>query len=142
MASRLLKVLAMAMEEPTARPPRLCYLKSDQIRGPLKSFDHLEVKNGDDQAIGRLDGIVIDAVARRVRYFVVEQGFLHRRRYLWPLSPASIDASANILRMDVAASDVSSCERFNPEAYRRYADEDVIAAMFHGYDDEEPGVHA
>jgi uncharacterized protein YrrD len=124
------------------RPPRLCYLKADQIRGPLKSFDHLQVTDRDDENVGRLDGIVIDAVARRMQYFVVEQGFLHHRRYLVPLSPTSLDTHRNVMRLDVDKAELSTCERFNPAAYRRYSDEDVLAAMFHGYDDDEPDARA
>ena len=115
--------------------PRLCYLKANQIRGPL-SFDHLDVKDRDDENIGRLDGIVIDAAAHRMQYFVVEQGFLHRRRYLLPLSPASLDMDLNVLRVDVDRSELSTCERFHSDTYRSYSDEDVLAAMFHGYHDE------
>lgn len=116
--------------------PRLCYLKADQIRGPLSSFDQLDVQDRDDENIGRLDGIVIDAAAHRMQYFVVQQGFLHRRRYLLPLSPASLDLNSNVLRVDVDKSELAGCERFHADAYRSYSDEDVLAAMFHGYDDE------
>jgi uncharacterized protein YrrD len=120
----------MDMTQPSAQPPRLCDLKSDQIRGPLKSFNHVEVKGRDNENIGRLDGIIIDAAARRMQYFVVEQGFLHRRRYLLPLSPASVDTDMNVLRMDVDETDVSTCERFDPLTYHRYSDEDLIDALF------------
>ena len=127
----------MAKKDVTARPPRLCYLKADQIRGPLTTFEHLEVKDRDNEDLGRLHSIVIDAAAHRMQYFVVEQGFLHRRRYLLPLSPASLDRNSNVLRVDVDKSELSGCERFHGDSYRRYSDEDVLAAMFHGYDDAD-----
>jgi hypothetical protein len=136
MASRLLKVRSMTNHQSPARPSRLCYLKADQIRGPLKSFDHLQVMDRDNDDVGHLDGIVIDAAARRMQYFVVEQGFLHHRRYLVPLSSISLDTHRNVMRLDVDKSDVSSCERFDPKTYRPYSDEDVVAAMFHGYDND------
>ncbi len=128
----------MAKRDTDDQTPRLCYLQSNQLLGPLKTFDHLEVKDRDDENLGRLDGIVIDAAARRMRYLVVQQGFLHRRRYLVPLSPTSLDRDNNVLRMDVDQGEMSACERFDPETYARYSDEDLLAAMFHGYHGAEP----
>src|SRR3954463_15621227 len=112
---------------------RLCYLEAAQIRGPVASFDHVGLKDRDDHDIGRLDGIIIDAAARRMRYFVVEHGFLRRRRYLLPVFPTAVDAEDNVLRVDVGESDLSDCSPFEPGSYRRYSDEDLLAGMFHGY---------
>jgi len=115
----------------TADAPHLCYLRADQIRGPLPTFDHLEVKNREDVKLGRLDGIIIDAAERRMEYFVVEQGFLNHRRYLLPLQPTQVDTEANALRMDLDGGDLESCARFNPGLFRRYSGYDHLAAMFH-----------
>jgi len=115
----------------TADAPHLCYLRADQIRGPLPTFDHLEVKNREDVKLGRLDGIIIDAAERRMEYFVVEQGFLNHRRYLLPLQLTQVDTETNALRMDVDGGDLESCARFNPGAFRRYSGYDHLAAMFH-----------
>src|SRR3954469_19861307 len=93
---------------------RLCYLEAGQIRGPVDSFDHVGLKDRDDHDIGRLDGIIIDAPARRMRYFVVEQGFLRRRRYLLPMCPTAVDADDNVLRVDVGEGDLSQCTPFDP----------------------------
>jgi hypothetical protein len=133
MASLLLLLIRMATVE--ARPPRLCYLEAAQIRGPVDSFDHLELKDRHNEGMGRLDGIIIDAAARRMQYFVVEQGVLHRRRYLLPLCPTAIDTEEHVLRMDMDKTDLSACARFNPASFRKYSDEDLLAALFNGYDD-------
>ena len=114
-------------------PDRLCYLEAAQIRGPVANFDHVGLKDRDDHDIGRLDGIIIDAAARRMQYFVVEQGFLRRRRYLLPIVQTEVDTADNVLRMDVGRDDLSDCTPFDPESYRRYSDEDLLAGMFHGY---------
>jgi PRC-barrel domain protein len=119
--------------------PRLCYLQAAQIRGPVETFDHLGLKGRDNEDLGRLDGIIIDAVARRMQYFVVEEGFLRRRRYLLPLYPTELDAHENVLRVDVDKSELSECARFNPASFRTYSEEDLLAAMFHGYHDDLDG---
>jgi hypothetical protein len=116
-------------------PPRLCYLDAAQIRGPVATFDHLELKDRDDDDIGRLDGIIIDAAARRMQYFVVEQGFLRRRRYLLPVYPTRI--KDNVLRVDVDKTDLSTCARFDPAAYQPYSDEDLLAGIFREYHTDE-----
>ena len=115
---------------------RLCYLEANQLRGPVATFDHLELKGRDNENLGRLDGVVIDAAARRMEYFVVEEGFLHHRRYLLPVTPTEIDTRANVLRIDVDRTDVAACARFDPAAFRKYSDEDLLAGMFHGYHDD------
>jgi PRC-barrel domain protein len=114
-----------------ADAPHLCYLSADQIRGPLPTFDHLEVMDREDIKLGRLDGIIIDAAERRMEFFVVEQGFLNHRRYLLPLRLTQVDTETHALRMDVGGGDLESCARFNPGAFRRYSGYDHLAAMYH-----------
>ena len=124
------------MDTADTLPRRLCYLQAAQIRGPVATFEHLELKDRDNDDIGRLDGIVIDAAARRMQYFVVEQGFLHRRRYLLPVYPTSVDPDDNVLRMDVDKDELAECPRFDPKSYRPYSDEDLLAGLFNGYHDD------
>jgi hypothetical protein len=134
MASTLL--IMNTVETADTVPARLCYLQAAQIRGPVATFDRLELKSRDNENLGRLDGIIIDAVGRRTQYFVVEEGLLRRRRYLLPVHPTEIDAEENVLRVDVHKTELSECARFNPASFRTYSDEDLLAAMFHGYDDD------
>jgi len=124
------------METASPVPPRLCYLRAAQIRGPVASFEHLGLKGRDNEDLGCLDGIIIDAVARRMQYFVVQEGFFHRRRYLLPVYTTEVDAQENVLHVDVDKAELSECARFNPASFRPYSDEDLLAAMFHGYDDD------
>jgi len=110
---------------------RLSYLDAESVRGPFPTCRDVSVRNDEDGDLGRLDGIVVDAEARRVRYLVVAAGgTFSRRRYLLPFSPTRVDASRHALCVDAHKTDLVRCERFEPRAFHRFSDEDLIDALF------------
>jgi PRC-barrel domain len=110
---------------------RLRYLNATQIEGPVSSFDHLDVRNGEDRTIGRLDGILIDPSERRVRYFVVDDEDSRRHhRYLIPLAPTRLDARRRALCVDVPTSDVELFEDFEDASFPHFSDDDLLTALF------------
>ena len=112
---------------------RLCYLDAESVRGPFPTWKDVSVWNEDDGDLGYLDGIVLDAEARHVQYLVVaEGGIFSRRRYLLPFSPSRVDASRHALWVDAHKSDLVRCARFEPRAFHRFSDSDLLSAMFGG----------
>ena len=110
---------------------RLSYLDAESVRGPFPTCKDVSVWNEEDGDLGRLDGIVIDAEARQVEYLVVaEGGTFSRRRYLLPFSPARVDASRHALCVDAHKTDLVRCERFEPRAFHRFSDVDLVNALF------------
>lgn len=110
---------------------RLRYLNATQIEGPVSSFDQLEVRNGEDQTIGRLHGILIDPSERRVRYFVIDDWDSSRRhRYLIPLAPTRLDARRRALCVDVPTTDEEQFEDFEDASFPQFSDEDLLTALF------------
>ena len=95
----------------------LCYLRADRVEGPLPNFDRLDVRNQDNATIGRLDGIVIDPAAHRMRYFVVETGRFCRHRYLIPFGPSRVDIRDRALRVQVDSDVLARCREFQPSAF-------------------------
>lgn len=109
----------------------LCYLSADHLEGPLPSFDHLDLRTIDDEPLGRLDGIIIDRPAKRMRYFVVDAGDQAHHRYLLPLCPTRIDPEAHALCVDVNESELHRCAEFDPDAFRTLSDEDLRKVVFY-----------
>jgi hypothetical protein len=101
----------------------------------------VDVWNDQDGKIGQLDGIVLDAAARQVEYFVVATGgMLRRRRYLLPFRPTRIDIDRHALCVEAHKIDLARCKEFEPAAFHRFSDDDLLAAMFSttSDDDEQP----
>ena len=119
----------MTTETPSSS--RLCYLDAASVAGPFPTCADVDVWNDEDGKIGRLDGIVLDAEARQVQYFVVATGgTLRRRRYLLPFRPTRIDMEHHALCVDAHKIDLARCKEFEPAAFRRFSDDDLLAALF------------
>jgi len=112
---------------------RLSYLDAECVRGPSRTYRDFSVWNDEDGDLGRLDGIVVDAEARQVRYLVVAAGgTFSRRRYLLPFSPTRVDANRHALCVDAHKTDLVRCAKFEPGAFHRFSDVDLINALFGG----------
>jgi hypothetical protein len=86
----------------------------------------------DDQKLGTLDGVLIDAAERRVRYFVVQsQGWLGKKRYLLSADEtAHLEPDEGVLRVDVDAGDPWRYA-FDAESVPAYSEDDLMSALFH-----------
>ncbi len=92
-----------------------------------------DFRGTDDQKIGTLEGVVIDPVARRLRFFVVaSHGWFRSRRFLLPAEwPARIEAGRNALRVELHPNDLAQFEEFDRFAAPAHSDDDLIESMFH-----------
>ena len=110
---------------------RLCYLDAASLKVPFATCDDVEVWNDQDGMIGRLDGILLDPGARHVQYLVVAAGGTFRRhRYLLPFGDVRVDVQHHAFWVDVHKSDLPCCEEFQPTAFHRYSDDDLMPALF------------
>lgn len=112
---------------------RLSYLEAESVQGPFPTCEHVSVWNDEDGALGQLDGVVVDAEARQVRYLVVTAGgMFSRHRYLLPFSPTRVDAHRRALCVDAHKKDLVRCEKFESRAFHRFSDDDLLSALFSG----------
>jgi hypothetical protein len=109
----------------------LRYLEAEHVRCPEGTLADLSVCTRDDEALGAIDGVLVDPVARRLRYFVVESpARVLRRRYLLRAdAPATFDRGARRLRVEADAGELER-EGFDADAVPRFSDEDVVTAIF------------
>jgi hypothetical protein len=109
----------------------LRYLEAWNVRCPVGTLADLSVRTRDDEQLGAIDGVLVDPVRRRLRYFVVESSArLLRRRYLLCADqPARFECDGTLLRVDADAEELER-ERFDERSIRRFSDDDVITAMF------------
>lgn len=107
---------------------RFHYVNGDRVK--VGSIDLLGLPlaaQGEHEPIGRLDGLLIDVVARRVHYLVVRVAATGRRALL-PLDATSIDARGRMLTR--VSSDIYPYDAFDASAFPRYDDDAVISLLF------------
>jgi hypothetical protein len=110
----------------------LRYLEASRIESPAGDLGALILRDEHDQAIGNLEGVLVDPVERRLRFYVVgSRGRLRARRYLLPVEcAAQMDCEARSLRVDLDAADLADCEEFESSSVPRYSDDDLLVSIF------------
>ena len=109
----------------------LSYLDASKVTSPAGVLSELEVLGVDGQRVGKIEGVVIDASARRVRYLAVRSSsWLGRRRYLVhadQLGQLEGDRKALRLRADLRTEVANGLD---PATLHEFSDADLLAALF------------
>jgi PRC-barrel domain len=109
----------------------LSYLEASKVSSPAGVLSELDVLSAQGQRLGNIEGVVIDAAARRARYLCVRlSGWFSRRRYLVDadqLGQIEGERKALRLRVDLKQEAVYGLDA---ATLRRFSDNDLLAAMF------------
>lgn len=109
----------------------LTYLDASKVISPAGALSELDVLSNEGRRLGSIEGVVIDAAARHVRYLSVRlSGLFGRRRYLVEADQVGQiqgDCKALRLRGDLRNEAVDGLDA---AALRRFSDDDVLAAIF------------
>ena len=110
---------------------KLCYLAAQDVAIPEGTLAGVDLCSRDDKRLGTLDGVLIDAAARRVRFYVVQsKGWFRGKRFLLSADqPTHLEPEEHILRVDLDADNVSHAA-FDGKAVHEYSDEDLMDALF------------
>jgi len=109
----------------------LRYVDAGRLATPLGSLDGTELIGPADNPVGRLDGVIIDPLARRVRYYVVEsRGWFTKRHYLLSATPARFEPTRHALHVEVDRDELEQLPEILPDTLRSFSDDDVVSAMF------------
>jgi hypothetical protein len=79
--------------------------------------------------LGQLQGLVVDPLARRLRYLVVKTSGLFGGAQLLEISSARIDHQAHQIEL-LDDDAVSRSQPFQRELFPAYSDDDLLAALF------------
>lgn len=111
--------------------PQMCYLPASQVQGPVGALSDVRLRTTDDNALGKLDGVVINPAERRVVYFVVRSSsWRGGRRFLVPADVLLHMDADRTLTVHVRRDELSRCEEFDKRKVREFSDDDVVTAMF------------
>jgi len=109
----------------------LSYLEASKVSSPAGVLSELDVLSAQGQQLGSIEGVVIEAAARRVRYLVVRSSsWFGRRRYLVQADQlGQIEGERKALRLRVELRDEAE-HGLDAAALRRFSDDDLLAAIF------------
>ena len=112
-------------------PSELSYLDASKVTSPAGVLSELDVLNTDGRRLGSIEGVVIDAAARRVRYLSVRLGgwFRHRRYLVEADQLGQIEGERKALRLRVDLGN-EAVHGFDAAALRKFSDDDLLAAIF------------
>jgi PRC-barrel domain protein len=121
----------MSNEVNTDNADSLRYLGANAVECPVGKLEGLRLFSQDDEALGKIDGVLIDPTTRQLRYYVVDGTRLfYRRRYLVPAdSPAVVLPDHKALRVDIPADSIER-QRFDARVIPPFSDDDLLTAMF------------
>lgn len=107
----------------------LSYLDASKVTSPAGALSELDVLSAEGQQLGSIEGVVIDAAARHVRYLSVRSsGWFGSRRYLVQADHlGQIDSERKALRLRV---DLRNEADLDASALREFSDDDLLAALF------------
>lgn len=110
----------------------LKYVDAQHIDTPAGRLDGAVLVSPTQAQIGKLDGVLIDPLDRKVRYYVVESGRPSSRHYLLPLTATRLDRVRRALEVDVEADEIQRLDEVEPDRLPRFDDDDLMAALFRG----------
>jgi hypothetical protein len=109
----------------------LSYLDASKVTSPAGVLSELDVLSAEGRRLGSIEGVVIDAAARRVRYLAVKAaGWFSHRRYLVQADQlGQIEGERKALRLRVDLRNEAE-HGLDAAALRRFSDDDLLAAVF------------
>lgn len=111
---------------------RLRYIDASNVLCRAGGLADVDLVGTGDEKLGHLNGVLIDPVAGKLQYFVVESpGWLNRRQYLLPTdTPARVDPDGRSLHVDIDPTCMKDCETFERTSVPQYSAEDSVDHMF------------
>jgi sporulation protein YlmC with PRC-barrel domain len=109
----------------------LSYLDASKVTTPAGVLSELDVLSAEGRRLGSIEGVVIDAAARLVRYLSVRtSGWFGRRRYLVRADQSGqIEGERKAFRLLVDLRK-EAVHGLDAAALRRFSPDDLLSALF------------
>jgi hypothetical protein len=102
----------------------------ETTEGPLTDAVLVSPSN---KTLGKLDGVIVNPLQRRVCYYVVKSGWgfrSHRRLLQVQATAAALEADNGVVRIDAEPEDLTDLSEIAPQAFPEFSDADLIDTMF------------
>lgn len=109
----------------------LSYLDASKVTSPAGVLSELEVLSPDGRRLGSIEGVVIHAAARHVRYLCLRlSSWFGRRRFIVAADElGQIEGERKALRLNVDPWR-EAVHNVDASALRQFSDDDLLAAIF------------
>jgi sporulation protein YlmC with PRC-barrel domain len=109
----------------------LSFLDASNVTSPAGVLSELDVLSAEGRRLGSIEGVVIDAGARRVRYLAVRlSGWLGSRRYVVEADQlGQIECDRKALRLSVNLRN-EAVHGLDTTALRKFSDDDLLSVIF------------
>lgn len=117
----------------------LRFVDASQLQGPDGGLEDAPLVGASGDQIGSLAGALIDPVAARVHFYVIQSpGWIGRRHYLLSMDAApTVGHDGNALHVEMDQAGLKQCPTFVRSSIPAYSDDDLLASMF-GVPRDEP----
>src|SRR5262245_35554956 len=107
----------------------LCYLSARHVAMRGGTLDGLELCNSEHESVGTVDGVLIDAPERRVRYFVVK--LRPSDHVLLSVDEiVHVHSDADVPHLEAAPG--ARLLQFDPQTVRPFSADDAVTSIFAG----------
>jgi hypothetical protein len=108
----------------------LRFVEASRLETPLGSLTDAVLISPSNKTLGRLDGVIINPLQRRVCYYVVRSGWgFTRHRHLVEATPAALEQNRGVVRIDAEPEDLCDLSEVAPQSFLPFSDTDVIDDM-------------
>jgi hypothetical protein len=109
----------------------LRFVAAWRLETPAGSLTDALLVSPSNKTLGKLDGVLVNPLQRRVCYYVVKSGRgLRAHRFLLQAAPAALEAHQGIVRIDAEPEDLTELSQIAPRSFPPFSDADLIDAMF------------
>ena len=109
----------------------LRFVEAGRLETVAGSLTDTVMVSPSNKTLGKLDGVIINPVQRRVCYYVVKSSWGFRiHRHLLQAAPAALEAHRGVVRIDAEPEDLTDLSEIAPQSFQPFSDADLIDAIF------------
>src|ERR1700733_2635953 len=106
--------------------PRLRYIETGMVQDQTLDVDGMKVRNAAGDALGKVDGFIVDSESGRPYYLVVEAGgWFKSKPFLLPIGQAHLDGDRDALIVTLSKDQVHRFPGFDLGAFEKLTDADI-----------------
>ena len=109
----------------------LRFVEAKRLETAAGSLTDAVLVSPSNKTLGKLDGVIVNPLQRRVCYYVVKSGWGFRiHRHLLQATAAALEAHRGVVRIDAEPEDLTDLSEIAPQSFPRFSDADLIDATF------------
>jgi hypothetical protein len=111
----------------------LRFVEAKRLETPAGSLNDAVLVSRSNRTLGKLEGVIVNPLQRRVCYYVVKSGWgftSHRHLLDVPAAAAALEADRGVVRIDAEPEDLTDLSEIAPQSFPPFSDADLIDAMF------------